>query len=90
LRQNVGEIEWQIFHQTLCAGNFSPGKQSLVKSTTRRELSNIILAVIDNEMASSICWKKLFLNFIINLTLKKNFVDATKNLSHLKIYQSLT
>jgi len=26
-----GEIEWQIFRQTLCANNFLLGKQSLVK-----------------------------------------------------------
>jgi len=28
-----GEIEWQMFCQTLCAIDFLPGKQSLVKST---------------------------------------------------------
>ncbi len=31
LRQNFGEIERQIFCQTLCAGNFSLQKQSLMK-----------------------------------------------------------
>ncbi len=28
-----GEIEWQIFHQTLCINNFLDGKKNLVKLT---------------------------------------------------------
>jgi hypothetical protein len=31
--QNVNEIEWRIFCQTMRAGNFSHGKQSLLKLT---------------------------------------------------------
>ncbi len=31
--KNVGETEWRIFCQTLCAGDFSLGEQSLVKLT---------------------------------------------------------
>jgi len=31
--QNVGEIEWQFFSQTLCAGNILLGAQRLVKLT---------------------------------------------------------
>ena len=38
-RQYVDEIEWRFFRQTLCAGVFSLGAQSLVKSTPGKYLS---------------------------------------------------
>ena len=37
-RQYVDEIEWRFFRQTLCAGVFSLGAQSLVKSTPDEEV----------------------------------------------------
>jgi len=40
----VGEIEWQIFSQTLCAGNFLLGVQRLVKSGPGVNFINILLA----------------------------------------------
>jgi hypothetical protein len=36
LGHNVGEIEPEIFHQTLCAGVFTLGKKSLVKLTSKK------------------------------------------------------
>ncbi len=35
--KNDGEIEWRIFHQMLCAGNFSLDEKSLMKSTPGKE-----------------------------------------------------
>jgi len=29
----IGEIEWQCFYQMMCAGNFSLGEKSFLKST---------------------------------------------------------
>jgi hypothetical protein len=38
---NIGEIEWRIFRQTLCAGNFFARRKSLVKLTLGAHLSLI-------------------------------------------------
>ncbi len=40
----VGEIEWVIFCQTLCAGNFLRGAQRLVNSAPGVNFINILLA----------------------------------------------
>jgi len=71
-RQNVGEIEWRIFCQTLCSGNFLLCTQSLVKMTSDAlERRNTYFEIIMVSISSTF-FARIFRTFNPNVTEKKD------------------